>query len=208
MLVPSGCRQLFKHGKRRHLFCPELLAYKHHRTGNAIGEVMVLHRFLEDFLHGAGTAGGVDDATERDGEEQVLADAVGEEFGNVGGKGSGRFVTIEPCGNAQCLVFILTVDVSDLECLVNISGIVRCGSRCETHESIIHLGPMASCKPTAKATSLHGSRPSTIHHQRAVFSQPLRNLHNLPVCHIGTRHGTAAHYTHNTTKVIASQKLV
>ena len=32
MLVPSGCRQLFKHGKRRHLFCPELLAYKYHRT--------------------------------------------------------------------------------------------------------------------------------------------------------------------------------
>ena len=47
---------------------------------------MVLHRFLEDFLQGARTAWGIDGAAKGEGEDMVLAQAVLEVLGDVGGK--------------------------------------------------------------------------------------------------------------------------
>ena len=74
---------------------------------------MVLHGILEDFLHGAGAAGGVDDAAEGQGEDVVFPDAVGKELGNMCGKGRGWLMPIEPGGDAQADIVGLGVFVSN-----------------------------------------------------------------------------------------------
>ena len=48
---------------------------------------MVLHGILENLLHGSRAARRVDDAAVGQREDAVLADAVLEELGDVGGKG-------------------------------------------------------------------------------------------------------------------------
>ena len=70
-----------------HFFGPEVGAEENHRAGESEGLVVVLHGVLEDFLHGASTARGVDDAAEGYREDKVFADAVFEELGDVGGEG-------------------------------------------------------------------------------------------------------------------------
>lgn len=85
----------------RHLLGPEIGAEEDHRTGIAERQVVVLYGILEDLLHSARTTRSIDDATEGNGEDQVLADAVLEELGDMGSKRSGGLVTIEIGGDAE-----------------------------------------------------------------------------------------------------------
>ncbi len=81
--VFAGFHQIFQQGIDGDFLGPETLAQEDHGAGEAIGEVVVLHRLLEDFLQGARTARRIDDAAEGQGQDVVLADAVLKEFGNV-----------------------------------------------------------------------------------------------------------------------------
>ena len=65
---------------------PEVFSKENHRAGKAIGQVVVLHRFLEDLLQGARAARGIDGTPKGEGEDMVLAQAVLEVLGDVGGK--------------------------------------------------------------------------------------------------------------------------
>ena len=63
-----------------------MFSQENHGAGEAKGEVMVLHRLLENLLQSARTAGGIDGASKCQGEDVVLTDAVFKEFGDVSGK--------------------------------------------------------------------------------------------------------------------------
>ena len=86
IFVFAGFHQVLHQGIDRDFLGPELLAQEDHWAGKAVGQVVVLHRFLEDLLQGACTAWSVDGAAEGQGEDVVLANAILKEFGDVGGK--------------------------------------------------------------------------------------------------------------------------
>ena len=46
----AGLHQVFQQRLNGNLLGPEVLAQEDHRAGEAIGEVVVLHRFLENLL--------------------------------------------------------------------------------------------------------------------------------------------------------------
>ena len=86
ILVFAHLDKLLEEWINRHFLCPEFGAEENHRTCESKGLVMVLHSVLEDFLHCACTARSVNDATECDGKDEVFADAVLKELGDVGGE--------------------------------------------------------------------------------------------------------------------------
>ena len=86
VLVFAGLHQALHQGIDGDFLGPKVLAQENHRAGEAVGQVMVLHRFLEDFLQDACAARGIDGATKGQSEDMVLAQAVFKVFGNVGGK--------------------------------------------------------------------------------------------------------------------------
>ena len=94
ILVFSGFHQVNEQGIDRYLLGPELLSEEYHGAGETIGEVMVLHRFLEDFLQGARAARGIDDASKGEGKYVVLAQAVCKELGDVARERRRRLVAV------------------------------------------------------------------------------------------------------------------
>ena len=74
---------MLQQGVYRHLIGPVVGAEEYHRTGISETQVMVLYGILEDFLHGACTAGRVDDASLGNGEYAIFAQGVLEIFGDT-----------------------------------------------------------------------------------------------------------------------------
>src|SRR4051794_14858896 len=71
--------------EERGVASPGVAAQQHHRAA-AADPVRVLRRVLEQLLRGARTSGCEHDAGDRDRDEAVLADRVGEVLGDVGGE--------------------------------------------------------------------------------------------------------------------------
>ena len=76
---------------------------------------MVLHGFLEDFLHGASTSRRVNNASLGYAKDAVFADAIIEIFGDVGSEWCGWFVSIKPSRYSEANVLILRVFLHDLD---------------------------------------------------------------------------------------------
>ena len=148
---------------------------------------MVLHRILEDLLQGASTARRVDDAAKGDGQDGVFTNTVHKILGDMGGKGSGRFMTIEPCGNAQTHILFLRIAVHHFECRRYPCVVLeRHGSSGEGSDSLLSLFIRTSCHPCTQMGGLHRSRTSTAHHEEARLGEMLAQQ-----CHTG-KHGVGA----------------
>ena len=63
ILVSSAVNKVHNQRPDGHVLCPKLLAHKDHWGCITKGEIVVLHRLLEDFLQSAGTSGCVDNAS-------------------------------------------------------------------------------------------------------------------------------------------------
>lgn len=84
--VLAGFHQVFYKGIDRDFLGPEAFSQENHGAGESKGEIVVLHRFLEDFLQSACAARGIDGAAKGQREDMVLAQAVFKVLRNVGGE--------------------------------------------------------------------------------------------------------------------------
>ena len=82
---------------------PVCSAEQDHGRRGAVSVIVVLARVLEDLLNRARVAFGEDDAMGGDAQNPLLANAVLEELGDVGGEGVRRLMTVEPGGHANAL---------------------------------------------------------------------------------------------------------
>ena len=125
IFVPPFGLQVFEEWVYRHIFRPEFASEENHGAGESEREVVVLGGVLEDFLESAGAAGGVDDASEREGQEAVFAEAVFEKFCDVGCEGGRGLVAVEPGGDAEALVWPAGVFLHDPVCGREPPGVIE-----------------------------------------------------------------------------------
>ena len=166
---------------------------------------MVLHGFLEDFLHGAGASGRIDNAAHGNGYDAVLANAVVEVFGYVCGKGSGGFVSVEPSGHAQALVVQLGVFLPNGHGGLQPSLIREAWRFAQRCQRILHLFRFPSCHPCAQMRGFHCAGAASRDHQASAFGEPFAQEDNLPVARCGALYAVSAHHAHNGARVASFQ---
>ena len=192
------------------LFGPELPAEEDHGAGETEGEVVVLHGILEDLLHGAGAAGRVDDAAEGQGEDDVFADAVFEELGDVRGEGRGGLVAVEPGGNAQARVAVLGIFVYHPEGRGKpAEGIIVERGRCgQLAQGILHFFLLAPRHPGTEMCGFHGTRPAPAEEVEALFREAFAEEYDLAVHGICALQGVAAHHADESEVVVRTHEVV
>ena len=169
---------------------------------------MVLRGVLENLLHGAGTARGVDNAALGNGQNTVLADTVVEILGYVGSKGCGRFMTVEPCGYAQALVLCLGEALHHFEGGVEPERMVKGGGLFQNFQRCFQFCFCLSGHPRTQMGGFHRSGTSTADHQKALFGELFAEADDLPVTGIRAFQTVTAHDAHNAPFVVLTQKLM
>ena len=113
--VFSSLQKIFHESVDGHFAGEEVNSEEDHRTWVSECRVVVLGGILEYLLNSACRSGGVYYSALCDGQKGIFPNAVIEVFSDVGCKGTGRFVTIEPCRNAKTAVLALRELLPDFE---------------------------------------------------------------------------------------------
>ena len=155
---------------------------------------MVLYGVLEDFLHGAGTAWGIDDAAVGEGEDAVFAQAVLEELCDVGGKGGGGFVSVEPGGDAQGYAErVLWIALHDAESGCEPRRVLKRRVGHKYGECVIEFAESVSSHPGSEVGGLHGSRASAADHEKAMLGELLADEDYFAIHGVGALKCVSAH---------------
>ena len=169
---------------------------------------MVLRGVLEDFLDGAGRTGGVDDTALGDGKEDIFPHAVLEILGDAGSERRGRFVAVEPGGDAQAVVRILAGILGPhLEGRAEPAFFPEGGRHGEDVQGIVQLFQGIAGHPGTQMRGFHGARAAAGAHQVAPFREVLAKDGHVPVRRIRTFGGVSAHHRHHLFLVVAGQEI-
>src|SRR5574344_1092649 len=186
---------LLKEGVDGHLLSPELFAQENPWTCKAERFVVVLHGVLKDFLHCAGTAGGIDDATKGYSQDEIFSLAVFKEFCDMGGEGSGGFMAVEPSGDAQThIAFFLWEAFHHFEGRSQPAFIFE-GWGCLHHiYCLVCFLICSSCHPVSQVGGLHCPGAAAAEHEEAFFGELFAEQRNSSIHGIGSEQCVAAHY--------------
>src|SRR4051812_45186291 len=169
--VPA--RLIAQHVMDRGIAAPRLATEQDHRAA-AADPVRVLGRVLEQLLSGAGAAGEVDDAADRDRHEAVLADRVGEVLGHVRGELPDRLAGVEPRGHRQALCTRADpLAQGDRARGVGVGVVLVRRDLRELGQARVEI---AAAEGRAEVGRLHHPRPATGDHEEAGLRQECAEL--------------------------------
>ena len=169
---------------------------------------MVLNGFLEDFLQRACAAWRIEDSAFGYRQDAILADAVVEILGNVGGEWSGGLMAVQPGGDAQAQVVILRITLANAKCCIEPSFILV--GRCSSHDvdGVHKFQFVPSSHPCSQMCCFHRSRSPSADHQEAFLCKQLAQADDLLVLRVSTQYAVTSHDAYDRPLVELSQKLV